>query len=219
MNPTKTESIKKFLESKTHADLAALYNHEMECQVNVAQDGGSRVEGEFKGKAWHGWTDGGQTWKPIRIPYKANSEPEYNDSPMTYDLSVHAEGIGMTGWNWHQRISKWVAFDFDAISGHSDRHSRRLTEDELQKIKETLLTIEWVTLRKSTGGKGLHLYVFLEPVQTSNHTEHAALARSILGKLSALTGYDFSAKVDICGQNMWVWHRKMRNTEIGRAHV
>lgn len=184
----------------------------MECQVNVAQDGGERVDGDYKGRRWSGWTDGLTTWKPFRIPHKANSDPEYVDSEINFDLAAHAEGIGMTGWDWVNRVSKWVAFDFDAIVGHSDKHSKKLTPDELDSVIKAVHDIEWVTVRYSTSGKGLHLYVFLNDVPTKNHTEHAALARSILGKLSALTGFDFQSKVDACGGNMWVWHRKMKDT-------
>lgn len=213
MNPTKTEAIKRFLEARTHPDLAALYNHDMECQVNVAQDGGNRIEGDFKGRQWHGWSDGIQTWKSFRIPLFANSDPEYTDSPIQFELDQHAEGIGMTGWDWKSRTSRWVAFDFDAITGHSEKHSRKLSDSELRDVENQLRSIPWCTIRKSTSGKGLHLYVFLDPViPTANHNEHAALARAILGMLAALTRFDFTTKVDICGGNMWVWHRKMSGT-------
>lgn len=185
----------------------------MECQVNVAQDGGDRIDGEFKGRKWHGWTDGMQTWKSFRIPYKANTDPEYEDRKMVFDLEAHAEGIGMTGWNWKQRISKWVAYDFDAITGHSDKHESKLSNMEIQQVEKVASDIPWVTLRRSTSGKGLHLYVFVNDIETKNHNEHAALARAILGKMSSITGFDFSTKVDICGGNMWVWHRKMKGTE------
>lgn len=212
-NPLRTEAIKNFLLAKTHVDLAALYTSAQEIQVNVAQDGGTRVDGDFKGRQWHGWSDGFTTWKSFRIPLKANTEPEYEDRPMNFDLADHAEGIGMTGWDWQARLSRWVAFDFDGITGHSEKHAKRLSEAELEEIKQRLFTIPWCTLRKSTSGKGLHLYVFLQPVPTQNHTEHAALARAILGMLSAVTRYDFTAKVDTCGGNMWVWHRKMVGTD------
>jgi len=188
----------------------------MEVQVNVAQDGGSRVEGEYKGKGWLAWTDGLTTWKSFRIPYKANLEPEYEDRPMTYDLGAHAEGIGMTGWDWKNRVSRWFAYDFDALTGHSDRHSKKLTENELGDIKTVVGNVPWVSLRTSTSGKGLHLYVHLKtPVETRNHHEHAALARAILASLTATTTFDFNKKVDICGGNMWVWHRKMTDKVTG----
>lgn len=207
--PTKTEAIKRFLINSTHSDLANLYNHDMEVQVNVAQDGGERIDQDFKGRQWHGWTDGIEIWKSFRIPYKANSDPEYIDKEMRFNLSQHVEGIGCTGWDWVKRLSRWVAFDFDAISGHSENHIKRLTDIQLGEIRDKVSQIPWVTVRRSTGGKGLHLYVFVNPVTTSNHTEHSALARSILGLMSAVSGFDFESKVDICGGNMWIWHKKM----------
>jgi len=211
--PTKTQAVNLFLRAKTHADLANLYSLNMECQVNVAQDGGERVEDSFKGRTWHGWTDGLTTWKSFRIPYKASTDPEYTDYEMKYDLASHVEAIGMTGWDWKNRVSKWVAYDFDAIVGHSDKHANKLTNKELDAVRDAACEIDWVTVRKSTSGSGLHIYVLLDDIPTSNHNEHAALGRSILGMMSAITGFDFASKVDICGGNMWVWHRKMEGTE------
>lgn len=211
--PTKTEAIKAFLTKFTHADLSALYHHDIECQVNVAHDGGERVEGEFKGRQWHAWTDGIQTWKSFRIPYNANTVPEFTDNNIKFDIALHVEGIGMTGWNWKLKKSMWVAFDFDAISGHSDKHTSKLTPESLREVQEQASKIPWITIRKSTSGKGLHLYVFLDGVDTANHNEHAALARAILGKMASLTGFEFSSRVDVCGGNMWVWHRKMKGTD------
>lgn len=195
------------------SDLAELYNESMEVQVTVAKDGGDRTEGDFKGRMWHGYTDGMQIWKPIRIPRNANTVPEYEPTPMTYDLAAHAEGVGMTGWDWRHQSSRWVAFDFDAVVGHSEKHSKKLSEDDLLAIQTYLMNAPTVTIRKSTGGKGLHLYVFLQPTHTENHNEHAAVARAILSQLSGIAGFDFSSKVDICGGNMWVWHRKLAGTD------
>ena len=207
--PTKTEAVKRFLNQKTHDDLAGLYNHDMECQVNVAQDTGECIAGDYKGKKWRGYTDSITTWKTFRIPYHANTSPEYTDLEIKFPLEEHVEAIGMTGWDWKAQASKWVAFDFDSIIGHK----QGCTEKELEQIKTDISNIEWVTIRKSTSGRGLHAYVFLNNISTENHNEHAALGRSILGKMSALIGYDLSSKVDICGQNMWVWHRKMVDTD------
>ena len=207
--PFKSEAIKKLLTVKTHSDLSNLYSLDMECQVNVAQGDGERIAGEYKGKKWQGWTDGFTTWKAFRIPFNANSDAHYEDTRLKFDLAQHAEGIGMTGWDWKNRVSKWVAFDFDSIINHKEG----LTHEELQKIKDEACDLEWVTVRRSTSGTGYHLYVFLDNVPTDNHHEHAALARSILGTMSALTGYDFESTIDCCGGNMWVWHRKMAGTK------
>jgi hypothetical protein len=206
----KTEAIKRFLTAKTHPDLAELYDHALECQVNVGQDGGERIQDEYRGKRWVGWTDSlsGEVWKPFRIPWNANSEPKYEDTELSYN-SEHFEAIGMTGWNWVDRCSLWVGYDFDAIIGHSEKHEKKLTDKELVEIEDTVRSIPWITLRYSTSGKGRHIYVFLDRVPTNNHSEHAALARAILGMLAGITGYDFATKVDQCGSNLWVWHRRM----------
>jgi hypothetical protein len=210
---TKTQAIKAFLMQFAPKDLAELYTHDMEVQITVSRDNGDRIDGDFRGKQWHGYTDGIQIWKPIRIPINANTVPEFSDSPMSWDLRAHAEGIGMTGWDWKAQLSRWVAFDFDGIVGHSDKHSKKLSDEELLRIQEALTNIPYVTVRRSTGGKGLHLYVFLTPTHTANHNEHAAVARAVLSQLSGAAGFDFSSKVDICGGNMWVWHRKLRETQ------
>ncbi len=213
MKITRTQAIRRFLKMETHPDLATMYTHDMECQVNVARDCGEPIDGEYRGKKWQGYTDGLTTWKSFRIPYKANSTPEYNDVDMAFDLVAHVEAIGMTGWDWNNRVSKWVGYDFDAIVGHSDAHNKKLTDQELQQVVDAAKQIPWVTIRKSTSGSGLHLYVRLDDIYTANHNEHAALGRAVLGTMSGLIGFDFCSKVDICGGNMWVWHRKMRNTD------
>ena len=210
MATSRTEAIKLFLNNNTHLDLAKMYTPDMECQVNVAQDGGERTENTFKGKHWHGYTDGITTWKSFRIPRNADTNPEFEDIPMSFSLAEHAEGIGMTGWDFQNKLSRWVAFDFDAVTNHA----KGLTNEELEKIRTEVSIVPWVSIRKSTSGKGLHLYVFFKyPPQTANHNEHSALARAVLSTLCGLVGYDFSTKVDICGGNMWVWHRKMAGTD------
>jgi hypothetical protein len=212
--PTKTEAIYNFLHASTHADLANRYHAGMEVQVNVAPDGGTQVEGTYLGRQWNGFQGPeGQVWKAIRIPWKANTEPEFEDSIMSYDLAAHADGIGMTGWNWQQRRSEWWGFDFDAIKGHAESHTRKLSDADLREIQQAVAEIPWVTVRKSTSGKGLHLYVYCEGFPTSNHNEHAAVARAILSHMSAIVGFDFQGKADTMGGNMWIWHRKMIGTD------
>ena len=205
-----TQAVKAMLLASTHADLAALYNHDFECQVNVASDGGHKISGEYQGRQWNGWSDGITTWKSFRVPYKAKSEPEYTDTPMNFDLAAHAEGIGMTGWNWVERKSYWVAFDFDAMAGHSDKHSRKLTDEQLSEVAKTLEQIPYCTIRRSTSGKGLHIYIFLNPVPTANHTEHAALSHArfsdnwLLSRSMISVRRSISAVV-ICGSGIGRW--------------
>lgn len=205
----KSEAIKNLLQVRTHPDLAAMYHAGMEVQVNVARCDGERVDKEYKGREYHAWTNGFQEWKSFRIPHNSNSDPVDSDGQITFDLDKYVECIGMTGWDWKAKKSRWVGFDFDSITGHSEKHAKKLEASELESIRTTVRDIPWCTLRASTGGSGLHLYVHIaDSPEVANHTEHAALARAILGKLSALTGFDFNAKVDVCGGNLWVSHIK-----------
>lgn len=207
--PTKTEAVENFLNVKTRPDLAKLFSSAMEVQVNVAQGNGERIDQEYKGKRYTAWTDdSGEIWKSFRVPMHANTDPVSNDHPLKFDLAKRAEGIGLTGWDWKFKKSRWVAFDFDAIVGHSEKHVAKLTDSELNAVKQAAYAIPWVTMRKSTSGNGFHIYVFVDEVDTQNHNEHAALARAILAKMSAMAGFDFDSKVDNCGHVMWVWHSK-----------
>lgn len=217
-NPKRSDVISLFLEQNTHEDLFRLYNQNMEVQVNVAQDNGKRVDQHYRGKDWHAWSDGIQTWKTFRIPRNAWVEPVDNDYEITFDLSTHVEGIGLTGWDWQNQQSIWVAYDFDAIIGHSDKHKRKLDPQQLEEVKQRLMAIDWVTIRYSTSGSGLHVYVFLESIiKTCNHNEHMALARAILSQLSIEANFDFKSKVDVHGAVMWFWHRKMRTSMDGNG--
>jgi len=195
---TRTQAILNFLKAKARPHISDMYGPQMECQVMVAQDGGERIEGEYEGKRWTGWTDHIYTWKAFRIPRNANSKPEYFDSEISFDLAAHCEAIGMTGWDFVNLKSRWVGFDFDAIVGHKDSHTSKLTDEQLAEVRDFAINIPWVTTQQSTSGNGLHLYVFLDGVDCQNHCEHAALGRAILGKMSALTGFDFESKVDNC---------------------
>ncbi len=180
----------------------------MEVQVLVAQDKGEIYK---EGKS-NSYTDGIQTWFPFRLPKHANTIPIDNDFEIKYDLAKHSLGIGMTGWDYKNKVSKFVCFDFDSISGHSDKHSNKLSESELLEVQESVKAIKWVQLRYSTSGSGLHLYVFVDNIITQNHTEHSALARSILAMMSGTVNYDFQSKVDALGGVLWQWHRKMLGT-------
>ena len=82
----KTEAIKTFLTKYAPPDLASRYHAGMEVQVNVAQENGEKVTDTYRGKKWVAWTDHLTTWKAFRIPYQANTEPEFTDTDMTWDI-------------------------------------------------------------------------------------------------------------------------------------
>jgi len=189
-------------------ELLARYTPAMEVQVNVAKGYGHQVEGKS-----NTFSDGLNEWWHIRIPKDAKTEPHYEDRPMNWSLTEYAEGIGMTGWDWENKVSRWVGFDFDSIVGHAAGVG--VSDEELDQIRERACTIPWVEVRKSTGGGGLHLYIHLDAIPTKNHTEHSALGKTVLDQLSTLAGFDFSAAVDVYGGNMWVWHRKVTQENQG----
>ncbi|QDT54279.1 hypothetical protein Pan44_23070 [Caulifigura coniformis] len=190
-------------------ELLDLWSPAMETQVNVIAAKGKPV-GDAKGV----YEDdaGNQFWN-IRIPKNANTDkPFYDDKEMRWPPEVFAQGIGCTGWDWEAKVSRWVGFDFDAITGHAKGVG--VDNVELERVKTEAQALDYVEVRKSTGGAGLHIYVRLDAIKTSNHTEHAALARCILGMMSSKTGFDFAKSIDACGGNMWIWHRKS-TTENG----
>lgn len=215
MNPKRSECIENHLNLYADPSLARLYSADMEVQVQVARDNGEEVISQYMGKNWKSYTDGITSWNPFRIPRNADTIPEDNDTEMSYDLHEHVQAIGMTGWDWNNKVSKWVGFDFDAITGHSDKHAKKMTEEELIQLRKAIEDIPWVTLRTSTGGRGLHLYIFLDNIPTENHKEHAALARAILEQLSLACQFPLSTKVDVCGHILWVWHRKLQENPDG----
>lgn len=194
-----TDEVKRFLQNNTHADLAALYDFNMELQVQVTQDGEPTGGKTKSGHSWKGWTDGKETWKHIRIPWNSG---DYQDRRLNFSTS-RFRAVGMSGWDWKNKRSAWVGYDFDSVVGHH----QGLTEHELDEIKHTVSDIDWVTVRTSTSGKGLHLYVFLaESPVVNDRQEHIALARAILGLITARIGIPLHTKVDANGVILWVWH-------------
>jgi hypothetical protein len=209
--PTAISSVTAFLKAKKAKDhngpdlLERFLRHggEMEVQVNVHAADGEPVHGKRST-----YTDGINTWFSYRIPRNAATTPEFDDYELKWPLDSYAVGIGSTGWDWKNRCSRWVGFDFDSITGHAAGVG--IPKETLDKIRELAQALPYVEARRSTGGAGLHLYVVLddEGVPTKNHDEHAALARCILGCMSRDAGFDFQTQIDACGGNMWLWHRK-----------
>lgn len=209
----RSEAIQEFL-SRSTSPIAKLYNKNMEVQVMVAQDSGERFRGESRGIAWHGFRNPenhSEVWKNFRMPLNANTTtPRGNDSPMFFDLASHVEGIGMTGWDWVNKVTRWVGYDFDSIVNHKAGIS---TEDLNELINKCMQT-EGLSILRSTSGNGYHIYLFFdEPIPTATHNEHSALARSLISVLTTETGFDFQAKVDCVGSILWAWHRKQEGTD------
>ncbi len=193
-------AIIEFLKSQGVAgDLLAQLGPEMEVQVNV-------IGGEQLADRPGVFTDGLDKWWAIRRPKKAYDDPEWASYDLPWPLAKYATAIGRTGWNWVKRRSEWVFFDFDDITSHA---GVGVSKEELDQILEKAQKLPYVEVRRSTGGAGYHLGVSLDNIPTADHTEHAALARCVLGKMSVDAGFDFAARVDNCGNNFWVWRRDM----------
>ena len=210
-----TEAIGNFLRANQNlhnADLVERWSPAMETQLNVLTSKGELVDGKdhtYRHTYLQGFTC--EYW-PIRIPKNADSEPEWRDYVLEWPPEEFAEGIGSTGWDWQNRVSRWVGFDFDAITGHAKRVG--LSDGQLEAIRRFAHQLPYVEVRKSTSGNGIHLYVRVESIATENHAVHARLARCILIKMGEECGFDFMGQgeqklVDACGGNMWIWHRKM----------
>lgn len=216
-----SEAIHNFLQARktaANADLVDRWSIDLETQVNVAPGDGEPVAGKRST-----WSDGITFWHNIRTPKNAATEPTWEDYNLNFPLALHAEGVGMTGWRWSNRRSLWCGFDFDAITNHAKGVG--IDDAQLEKVKAAACALPYVEVRRSTGGSGIHLYCYFadDGIPTNNHTEHAALARCILGMMSADTSFDFASQIDAAGHVMWIWHRKMtvenRGLEIIKPHT
>jgi hypothetical protein len=222
-----TEAIEAFLKTvpiNYAEDLTSRCTGEMECQVMVDPTDGEPVYDGDKliRNTWSITSPDLGTYRfhHVRIPKNSMSDPFYNNPSCDFPLLRHVECVGMTGWNWKKKQSMWVAFDFDAITGHAKGVG--VDDESLRKVREAASKIPWVQVRRSTGGAGLHLYVFFDPEnapETPNHNVHAALARAVLGMMEREAGFDFRGNMDVLGGNMWVWHRKVSEDNKGLSII
>lgn len=149
-------------------------------------------------------TQEGYEVRPIRIPHGSNTEnPTFRDRPLRGPVHHHWHSFGTTGWNWEQRRSEWVGFDFDSIEGHL----KGLEPDQLTEIRNRALALPYVVARTSTGGRGLHLLVNVNRPTTRTHGEHALLAKDVLRRMSQDCGYPIHNGVDCQGLVLWHWRK------------
>jgi hypothetical protein len=182
------------------------FGTDLEIQINVRTDIGRPIDGDAQKREHNGFEFG-----PIRIPYNASGkkgEPNWRDFPAKWPLCQYAAAIGSTGWCWRRRTSHWVGFDIDAIAGHK---GSGISDGELEQVRQAAFALPYVEVRRSSSGTGYHLFVFLDSIPCANHTQHAILARRVVKKMSHDAGFDFSSRLDVCGQNFWFWRRNMND--------
>ena len=101
----------------------------METQVNVIVGDGEPVAGQKST-----WSNGSDTWHNIRIPKNATRTRPGTTTNCGYPFEMHAEGIGMTGWDWAgSPLAAWVGFDFDVLP-----HAKGMgvSDEELERVKQ-----------------------------------------------------------------------------------
>ena len=165
--------------------------------------------------------DNYEEWYNYRCPKNAKGDPIDNtDREQTFNLHRHYDSIGTTGWNFKLRRSIGVGFDYDSLEGH--KSGSGVEADKLVYVMDVAKRVDYVEIRKSTSGTGYHLWVWFDPnnlPETANHTEHAALARAVLLKMSHDAGFDFTADVDCMGGNMWICAKRATKENGGLTLV
>jgi hypothetical protein len=146
----------------------------------------------------------GEVFGPLRWPYNAATDPNYSDPPIKFQVGKRMKCIGTTGWNWKEKKSECLGFDFDSIAGHAAGVG--ISDEEIAKLDK--IDVPWLEVVRSTRGQGRHIWIqFQEPYPvTMTHTEHAAIARAFIPLIAQHTGMDVEANVDVCGSVMWIHH-------------
>jgi hypothetical protein len=199
------QAISNFLSNRT-ADspfLLSRYTVDLETQVMCDTDG---EPGENPGT----YTKDGETWGNKRWPYQAGTNPNFSDPILGFSPAAHVDRVGTTWWDYVAKRSVAVGIDIDSVEGHAETTTTNAAED-LEKIVDRLSTLDYVTIVRSTGGKGLHVYVFFDPAslpESNNHHEHTIVARKTLELISTEIGYPLKDHVDCVGSVFWIWAKK-----------
>lgn len=199
----------KAMRNEWNADLIDAYLKDapfIETQVNIRTDiGESRSRKLPNGKTFIYRVDGNTVFANIRYPRHAATDPQWEEGrDQRWPIPTYAEAIGTT-W-FAQEGSRRLGYDVDSLWGHKGK--RALTDAELNDLRRAIERVPYAEMRRSTSGRGLHLYLLLEGIEVDNHTEHAALARALLGMFCHDAGLDFTPQIDCLGGNMWIWSRR-----------
>jgi len=174
-----------------------LENSGVELQILMKQSPGWQAGA--KPKPQGSFTDGVNWVYPTRINPK-----NLPTKKVIYPIDDHVGLVGSTGWDFANKHSLWVGFDFDSIIGHAPGVG--INESELHDVAQALAIVPYVSVYRSKSGRGFHAYVFLPPgTPAATNAEHSQNAQSVLTRLSVDTGLDLQDSVDVCGQVLWFW--------------
>lgn len=195
---TRSEAIPRFLQ-RQDSIFADKYRHGFEVQVLTYDN--NEVNCLEKGRPYNTCDKDGFTYIGNKI--------------QSYPLDLFADLIGFSGWNPLESKSYGVGFDFDAVAGHATTGTRNLKE-----VQAAVSKLPYVEIVRSKSGTGLHLWVWLaEPIETKSRTQHKAVARSILSKMSLDSGYHLDGSVDVFGGNMWIWSKDANDENQGHCLI
>ena len=200
--PARTrEAIQTFLTNRQdHSPfLLQRYTTDLETQVMCNTDG---EPGDNPGT----YEADGEVWGNKRWPYQAGSDnPNYGDPAITFSPAARVDRVGTTWWNYVDKRSVAVGIDIDSSDGHAETTTTN-DKSEIETIVDRLKQLDYVTIVRSTGGKGIHVYVFFEnQPEARNHHEHTIVARKTLELISNDIDYDLKSHVDCVGSVFWIW--------------
>ena len=177
---------------------------DIELQCNIREDiGKAKTRKGRDGRTFKYRVDGHVEFWSTRCPKNAGTEPDWDHEPncpfpMTYFQEIGTTGFALSG-------NQLYAYDLDSVWGHGEQG---LSDERLEQIRAVLEQIDYVELRRSTSGKGFHIWIRATGVEEANHAEHTAVARALLGQLCLDAGLDFASDVDVIGGNTWFASRR-----------
>ena len=211
------EGITNFLNNR-QADspfLLSRYTVDLETQVMCDTDGEpGDTSGTYRDSE-------GQVWGNKRWPHQAGTNPQYNDPTLTFSPAAHVDRIGTTWWNYVTKRSVAVGIDIDSKDGHASTTTTH-DQDTIESLIDKLAKLEYVTIVRSTGGKGIHVYVFFDEASqpvANNHHEHTIVARKTLECISKDVGEDLRSLVDCVGSVFWIWAKSSPEDHPGFSLV
>ena len=196
------EAIGNFLSNRvSHSPyLLPRYTTDLETQIMCSSDG---EPGDDPGT----YTADGEVWGNKRWPYQAGTDPSYGDPEIKFSPAARVDRVGTTWWDYVNKRSVAVGIDIDSSDGHAETTNTNHKE-QIDGIIEKLNGLDYVTIVRSTGGKGIHVYVFFDQSNlppAKNHHEHTIVARKTLELISQDIGYPLKDHVDCVGSVFWIW--------------